>query len=466
MLYGHKEIVDNRTATLVTSATTVEEYTSFLKIVQGQAFDKRNFNEVYTSQALQHMVEDLYRGFKKPIHVFYHNDDAQRDAFVAEWKINVVENGVQSRDKQADMLFEEKYRKENEAKQKRNADEAAAEAAGQEYTGEREKTIAEMFGLEENDPWDRRTEEELEYDREMKKMMNDAKAAGTMSDDSFAAPANPSNANPDKMQPGQTPPSNGKLTITDSDGIINADGSLNISNIQAVKTGGPVDENLKAAREQAYDDKKKELLQGRKTFSPEDFAAVLAGDGSSDANMIKGDREIRNGTKPIERPSLSQTAEEARADVQKMEDDAMAQTRRENDFKHKQEAEQGIFRGADLFGEDDVDFGDLDPDLQAALQNYGVQASTISVKDYPFNSQLGGKSVIPFDTFGRVSDPGKEMTAVVDTVNVVQHGTVNMGATAAMVVSREDESRDGWVIYQRTGGRLGNTVVTSVVRIR
>ncbi|MNV48308.1 hypothetical protein D3C71_1402070 [compost metagenome] len=301
----------------------------------------------------------------------------------------------------------------------------------------------------------------------MKKMMNDAKAAGTMSDDSFATPQQQANANPDKMQPGQTPPaSNGKLTITDTDGIINSDGTLNISNIQAVKTGGPVDENLKAARETAYEDKKKELLQGRKTFSPEDFAAVLAGDGSSDANNIRGDREIRSGAKPIERPSLSQNAEEARSDIKKMESDAMAQTRQENDFKHKQEAEQGIFRGADLFGEDDVDFGDLDTDLQAALQNNGIPGGTISVKDYPFNSQLGGKSIIPFDTFGRVSDSGKEMTAVVETVNIVNHGAINMGATAALVVSREDETKDGWVIYQRTGGRLGNTVVTSVVRIR
>ncbi|MNY16429.1 hypothetical protein D3C86_1496920 [compost metagenome] len=149
-----------------------------------------------------------------------------------------------------------------------------------------------------------------------------------------------------------------------------------------------------------------------------------------------------------------------------MESDAMAQTRQENDFKHKQEAEQGIFRGADLFGEDDVDFGDLDTDLQAALQNNGIPGGTISVKDYPFNSQLGGKSIIPFDTFGRVSDSGKEMTAVVETVNIVNHGAINMGATAALVVSREDETKDGWVIYQRTGGRLGNTVVTSVVRIR
>ena len=467
MLKGHKEIVDNRVATLVTSATTVEEYTDFLKVVQGQAFDKRNFNEVYTSKALQHMMEDLYKGFRKPIHVFYHDDEAQRDAFVAEWAIDVLENSVQSRDKQADMLFEDKYRRENAEKQANNAAEAAAEAAGTEYTGPREKTLSEMHGLEESDPWDRRTEEELEYDREMKKMMNDAKAAGTMSDDSFAPTPASSNANPDKMTPGEAPDANGKLTITDSDGIVNADGSLNISRITATKTGGPVDENLKKAKEEAADKLKEEKLAGRARFSPEDFAAVLAGDGSSDANNIRGDKDIRSGAKPVDRVGLSPDAEDARAKQRTAEEEAMEQTRRENDFKHKQEAEKGVFRGSDLFGEDDVEWEDLDPALQTSLQDNGFRASTVSVKDYPFNSQIAGKSIIPFDTFGSVvSDPGRESTAVIDTVNLTQHGSINMGATAALVVSRIDESKDGWVIYQRTGGRLGNTVVTSVVKVR
>ena len=466
MLNGHKEIVDNRVATLVTSATTEQEYLDFLKIVQGQALDKRNFNEVYTSKALQHMVEDLYRGFKKPIHVFYHNDEAQRNAFVDEWKINVLENGIQSRDKQADMVFAEKYRAENEAKHARDAAEAAAEAAGTEYTGEREKTLAEMHGLEENDPWDRRTEEEIEYDREMKKMMNDAKAAGTMSDDSFAAPS--ANQDPDRRTPDAKDP-NGKLTITDTDGIVNADGTLDISRIQAVKTGGPVDENLKQAREEAFEKNKAEKLAGRKTFSPEDFAAILAGDGSSDANNIRGDREIRAGTKPIERPSLSPQAEEARAEVKSAEEAAMEQTKRENDFKHKQEADQGVFRGADLFGEDDIDWEDLDDDLRSELQNAGVKASTISSKDYPLNSTLGGKSLIPFDGWGTVVvDPNNpaQVTMVAGTVNLNVEGTITIGESATAVVSRMDESKPGWVIYQRTGGRLGRTIVTSVVKIR
>ena len=467
MLYGHQEMVDNRVATLVTSADTIEEYDAFLDVVRGQSKDKRNFNEMYTSKALQHMVEELYQGFKKPIHVFYHDDVAQRDEFAKEWNLKILENGVQSRDKQGDMVFEQKYRQENNAKQARDAAIAAAEASGKEYTGEREKTLAEMHGLEENDPWDRRSEEDKEADREMKRQIDAAKAAGTMSDDSFTggklAPAGPE---PDKMtKPGA--PSQGKLTITDTDGMINAEGSLNISNIRATKVGGPVDENLKQARQDAFQAVKDEKLAGRKQFSPEDFAAVLAGDGSSDANNIRGDKDIRAGTKPIDRPGLSDVAEDARQAIQSAEANAMDQTRKENDFKAQQERDQGVFRGCDLFGEDDVDWEDIPSALQTALEDIGAGGAKASVKDYPFNSQLGDKSVIPFDTFGRATlDAGREVTAVAGMVNIQQHGAINMGATAALVVSREDQNKDGWVIYQRTGGRLGNTIVTSVVKIR
>jgi len=467
MLYGHKEVVDNRVATLVTSASTIEEYMSFLDVVRGQAIDKRNFNEMYTSKVLQHLVEDLYKGFKKPIHVFYHDDEAQRETFMTEWNIKVLENGVQARDKQSDMLFEKTLRDENAEKAARNAAEKAAEDAGVEYKGPREKTLAELHGLEENDPWDRRSEEEKEQDREMKEMMRKAKEAGTMSDDSFSSPPADPTATPERMgKPGEASP-NGKLSITDTDGIIRADGSLDISKITAVKTGGPVDENLKKAKEEAFEAKKAEKLAGRKTFSPEDFAAILAGDGSADHLGIRGNKEDRVHAPPVDRASLSDAANAARDAQAAAEANAMDQTRRENDFKAQQERDQGTFRGCDLFGEDDVDWEDLPTQLQSELENLGIRASSISVKDYPYNSQLGEKSLIPFDTFGRVtSDASREITGVAGMVNVTQHGAVNMGATAVMAVSRTDPNKDGWVIYQRTGGRLGATVVTSVVRIR
>jgi len=359
MLYGHMEMVDNRLATLVSSADSFAEYDAFLEVVRGQDIKKRNFVEMYTSKALQHMMEELYNGYKKPIHVFYHANEKQRDEFVSEWKIKILENGVQTRDKQADMIFSEKLNAENETKAKRDAAIEAAEKAGQEYTGERERTLAEIHGLEENDPWDRRSEEELEHDREMKEAMRKAKAAGTMSDDSFTSPPTPS-AEPDKMTPG-----NGKLTITDTDGIIKADGSLDISQIRAVKTGGPVDTNLQQARQEAYDKVKEEKLAGRRTFSPEDFAAVLAGDGSADHLGIKGDRDVRNGTKPIDRPSLSKDAEDARQQIKSAEEQAMAQTAAENDFKAKQNRDQGQFKGSDLYGDHDTRLVDLDTDVLA-----------------------------------------------------------------------------------------------------
>lgn len=479
MLYGHKEIVDNRVATLVTSATTVEEYDEFLKLTQGQSTSKRNFSEVYTSQALQHLTEDVYRGFKKPVHVFYHQatedssaearakGEAMREAFLVEWNIKVLENGIQSRDKQRDMIFEDNYRKENEVKTARDAEIEAAEAEGREYTGEREPTLGEKYGLTEHDPYDRRSETEKAYDDEMRRMMKAAKEAGTMSDDSFSYPTEPAgDANPDKMKPGDMKPSNGQLNIIDTDALIDQHGNLDISKIQAVKTGGPVDENLRAERERQREELKAEKLGGRKQFSPEDFARVLAGDGSADHLGIRGDKDIRAGIKPVDRTGLSDAAEEARKEIADREKAAMDQTKNENDFKHKQERDQGIFRGADLFGEEDIDWDDLDAALQVALQDAGVRTPTVSMKDYPFNSQIGNKSIIPFDNFGAPITMDKASTSIVGQVNVTIEGTMNMGETAAAVMSLTDPNKPGYVVYQRTGGRIGNRVITSVVRIR
>ena len=460
MLYGHMEMVDNRLATLVSSADSFAEYDAFLEVVRGQDINKRNFVEVYTSRALQHMTEELYNGYKKPIHVFYHSSEKQRDDFVAEWKIKILANGVQTRDKQADMIFEEKLKAENEAKAKRDAAMEAAEKAGQEYTGERERTLAEIHGLEENDPWDRRSEEELEMDREMREAMRKAKAAGTMSDDSFTSPPTPS-AEPDKMKPGA-----GKLTITDTDAILNSDGSLNISQIRAVKTGGPVDENLKKARQEAHDQAREEKLAGRRTFSPEDFAAVLAGDGSADHLGIRGDRDIRNGTKPIDRPSLSKDAEEARQQIKSAEEKAMAQTQAENDFKAKQNRDLGQFKGTDLYGDNDTRLVDLEADVLAELSKLGYNDATVPVKDYPFDSQLGGKSIIPFNAYGALSGSEQSMTtSIAGLVNATVEGTINMGDAIAGVVTRKDETQDGWIVIQRAGGHLDG-VETSLIRIR
>lgn len=482
MLYGHKEIVDNRVATLVSSASTVEEFDKFLHVVAAQSPKTRNFNEMYTSQVLQHLMEETYKGFKKPIHVFYHDDEIQRDAFIKEWSIEVVVAKAIALDRQIDMLWEKEKRQLQAEKKARDAAEEAAEAAGQEYTGEREKTIEQMYGLDKNDPWDSRTQEEREHDREMREYAKRAREAGTMTTDSFEMPETPRASPPDQMQfppdqmpdnfdpndvPDQMPPDQmgnpqGKLNVNKIEADIDSSGNINFTSVRATKTGGPVDENLKAAREKAYDDLKNEKLGGRDQFSPEDFAAILAGDGSSSANMVKG-----NGDK-LDENDLSDQAQKVRKDARDGENAAMEQTKRENDFKDQQERDRGVFRGSDLYGEEEQRVDELDSAIQAELANLGFTDAKIGVKDYPINSQLGQRSVLPFDEFASLQHGGGQsvITNIAATVNVKIEGMVSMGGANVLVVSIDDQSQSGWVVYQTTGGPLGDTIETSLVRIR
>lgn len=475
MLYGHKEVADNRIATLVSSADSMSEFTQFLALARGQNIKTRNFNEMYTSRALEHLVEDLYRGFRIPIHVFYHDDETQREAFVKEWNIEIVENGVKARDKQDDMRHNEKVAKDRAETAAENAKQEAAEAAGQEYERPQGQTLGEMFGLTEDDPWDRRSDPEREEDEAMREMARKARDAGTMTGDSFFdTPADKVNKNPDVMpqDPNAAPPTggNGKLTITDTDGIVGADGTLNISNIRVSKVGGPVDENLLKAKEDAFEQQKQEKLAGRKTFSAEDFAKVLAGDGGSDAAGIAGDKDIRSGKKAPDLSGLSPDAQAARDSIKSAEQQAQEQTKAENDFKAAQERNAGIFKGAALDGEDDVDVDDLPQELQAQLAQAGHRGREVLSKDYPLNSQLGDRSIVPFDGFGPLPGPGQmdfpQITNIAGLHNVAIEGTLSMGDANAAICKREDPSQPGWVVIQRTGGRLGTTVTVSIIKIR
>lgn len=469
MLYGHKEIVDNRTATLVSSADSMDEFKKFLELASNQSADTRNFNEMYTSRALEHLVEDLYRGFRKPIHVFYHNDEAQRDAFIAEWLIHIVSDGINARDKQDDMLHNEKVAAENRAIDAENAREQKAKEDGVDYERPKEKTLGEIHNLTENDPWDRRSDPEKEEDAAMRDMAQKARDAGTMTGDSFfdrksdEKPAQP-NPNASASDP------NGKLNITETDGIVRADGTLDISKIRVTKSGGPIDENLKQAKEDAFNKAREDKLAGRTKFSPEDFARVLAGDGGSDAAGIQGDADIRSGKAAPDMSGLSAGAQAARDGIKSAEQAAQERTKAENDFKAAQERDQGKFKGCALDGEDEVDVEDLSDEVQAALSAIGYTDSEIMVKDYPLNSQLGYKNLIPFDGFGQMPQPGQrdypQITNIAGLINAKVDGSISLGDASVAVINREDEGKPGYVVIQRTGGRLDSTIAVSLVKIR
>lgn len=482
-LYGYREMLDNRVATLVVAADTVGEYVEWCDVVRGQ--ETGNYNELYTSAFMDQMVNPIYKGYKHPVLAIYHTDEVQRDAFWTEWNIVEVKS-LAGRDRHLDMLHVQ-------AEETRLATETPEQAA---------MTIEERHGLDKYDPWDRRSDEEKEADAEMKKKIEEMRKKGELSGDSFGG-ADAQRASRDRpsskdepgcynreaalealksflpegegdfldglsneelaeelkeagvpdvkgvFNEGEVPQvtENGNLQVTEIKGSKNSDGVFDISDIVAHKSGGEIDEVAKAANEAAHNEQVAEAKKGRKVFSPEDFAAVLRGDGSADAVLHeKGDNRMTR--KPAqERPSLSEHAEEERRIFQEEQAREMkrrrTQSEKEADIKAKGERDRGIFRGADLFSDDEpTPFDELPEALRKILEEASLKRDGILVKNYPFNSELGGRAMLPFD--GAATG-----IKVIGVENLEVEGTMTMGDSGTMVVKRTDSSREGWGIYGR-----------------
>lgn len=508
-LYGYKEMLDNRVATLVVAADTVEQYVEWCDVVKGQ--ENGNFNEIYTSNFLDGLQNPIYKGYKHPVVAFYHNDETQRDAFWVEWDIQEVKSAT-GLDRHLDML----HKKKVEVEQTTMTEE------------EKNRTIEQRFGLDQNDPWDRRSEEEKEEDRKMKERMKELVKKGEISGDSFGgAEAQRSSRSGPKRNFGRTetieglkdlaqasgtpedqipdydnmtneelfeelaktgvvpdanvggvfdddaiPPEvtpNGDVHVTDIKATHNADGTFEIDSIRAVKVGGEIDTEAKEAAEAAHAEQVAEKKGGKRVFSPEDFAAVLRGDGSADAvtHVTGDDRKRREAT---ERPSLSDHAENARKEYQEEQAREMKrrgeQARKEADLKAKGERDRGIFRGSDLMGDDEITFDELPEKLRAELDNETLKRESYPVKDYPYNSELGGRALLPFDG---VMTPNR--IQVLGGVNIEVEGTVSMGEPAVMVVSKNVKDEEAWAVYGRarrveTDGSVENKIDVWLVRIR
>ena len=499
MIYGYKEMLDgNRVATLAVAADTVVEFTSFVDAIKGQE-EGRNWNETYASTFLDAMRSDAFKGYKHSVLAVYHDDEAQRDAFWAEWPMLQEVQTAHGRDRQADMLHDAKVEHQKAT----------------ETEEDRSRTIEERTGLDKNDPWDRRSEEEVAADEEMKKKMKEMRAKGDMSGDSFGGADDQRNSRerpgannvpgaygrtqaqeairefepetetdslsndelaakltqmgvPDVkgvFNDGEVPQKakevKGDIFIEDIKGDRNEDGTIDVSGVFAHKSGGQVDEIQKAANEAAHNEKVEEKQGGRKSFSPEDFAAVLRGDGSADAvTNVKGDnRQTRQATA---RPTLSDHAEQARAEHQENERKEMKRRRqqaeKEADVKARGERDRGIFKGADLVHDDDpTPFAELPEDLQKLLEENGLKQDDLLVKNYPYNSELGGRAILPFDS---LNPHGMRM---VGGTNITVEGTMTMSGPGAMIVSREDTSKDGYGIYiQRKAPRPSNPLADMV----
>jgi len=463
MLRGHKEMVDNRVSTLVTSADSKGEYDEFIKVALAQPKSDRNFNEVFTSEPLQHWTEDRFRPYKVPVHCFHHDDEAQRETFFKEWNIKELENAQQSADAQKNMADEELTEREDAEWEdfKKRRDEAIEK--GEEP--ERQETIGETLGLDVHDPWDRRTDEEKEQDRQMREYAEAARQSGQMTTDSFS---------PDpRRDPNQA---DGKLHVVDAEGVkLNPDGTIDINSIVAAKwhqptgpsgqSGGPGDPGVTGGQvpTQGADDN---------TDDTDDQPTTAPGSTVADFDLDAFD-DILNSHSPNTSPPPQKPQAQGNDFFNTPGSGggapAAAPQHTAQDFKDKQDQNAGVFKGSDLFGDDELEVSSLPQDVQKALSNIKHTDPRVAVKDYPYNSLLDGRAIVPFAGWGNVKlDPTNphQVTTIAATVNVKIEGTMNMGEVAAAVLTRSDINADGWIIYQRSGGKNGTSITTSVVRIR
>jgi hypothetical protein len=320
------------------------------------------------------------------------------------------------------MLWNEQQIKQAEAWEK---EVAAAQAEDREVTGE---TLEEIHGLTENDPWDKRSPEMKAQDAALREQLKEMQKKGAISGDDSFGDAN--------TQRGATEKSS-DVTVTDIRGKQAADGRIEIDSAIAHKAGGGVER-----------EKQEEQPTRRYNFTPEDFAAVLAGDGSADHLNIPADKSAdKKRREPGSRDlNLSAGAEEARkeyqAQQQKLKEAQDAERRAEEEEADKKDHENGIFRGCDLWPDQTIARSDLPETVRKLLDQNDIITDPVPLKVYPLSSQLGDKVLLPSDSLGE-----ERPLYVAATENLTVEGTIQVGNPKVLIAKKARTDERAWVVY-------------------
>lgn len=195
-IYGYAEGDD---ILVVTAATSLAEYDDFYARA---AADRSDYASESQPDIMGMLLDPTFSRMKKPPYVFTHLSPLQRDEFVGKYNITLL--GPNAAIDHANDMIDRALRQQESA-------------LGQRDT----RTIGEALGLTENDPWDKRSEEQKEKEKaaqeQYKKAYDEAQKRGTISGDSFAAPK-------DKQ-----------AHVTDIKTTIHKDGTITIDNVRAVK---------------------------------------------------------------------------------------------------------------------------------------------------------------------------------------------------------------------------------------
>lgn len=334
MLYGYKADIEGMPSVIVTAGDTVEEFETFKSLITVAEPDETFWNDYEVTRAIDAIMNPLYEGLNHGTVTTFHVNDDQRSKYLVEYSIVALAGKPNARKYQEDMMNEADKKKEGSSHLFADCN--------------RDKTIEEMLGLVNNDPWDARSKEKVEGDKATEEWFKKAKEDGIISDGSWTkdgkatAPTYREGLGlidqdkyssklkghwtkiydmlkenievstvdifraikDDGYDGGQTAVKEavrelrskikeGKISITDIHVKQNADGTFTVNRVLAKKIEGQVDEDLKRQYAEA-DAAKKAELDARGGLSPEDFENALHGDGRNDAigMPVAADRHV------------------------------------------------------------------------------------------------------------------------------------------------------------------------------
>lgn len=156
MIYAYSP---SPTRTIVAAALNRATFEQWFLNVSDEHFTTKMETDIW-----DHMADSHLELFRTTVFVFDHADSAQRQAFVDQHQLMMCTR-ERAADRHTDML---------------NWD------APDPYSPEDNRTIAEIYNLVEHDRFDQRTDEQKAQDLEIKKMMDDLRKKGEVSEDSFA----------------------------------------------------------------------------------------------------------------------------------------------------------------------------------------------------------------------------------------------------------------------------------------
>lgn len=327
MIYGHTVSIEGKIGTFVGAGDTLDEYDTWWKSAIEE--DNPNVTEVIVPSFFDKLSNGMFMGYKHNVHVFIHNSEREQDAFIKEHNLSLgslyetkdkhddmiwqsKEDAVADQKKSRRELFEQRQQEINEAQRKwyiemsnKINDLKRRRLAGEEIPPEdeiapedavfymeneyREVTIGEELGLDQHDPWDKRSDEEKELEKKMKEKFKNAQKSGIMSGESFTGPIardrGGAKINLDDINDAQEElKEESCVSIMHGGMTINEDGTIS-GQVVAKKYGGEVDTDLLAEKENAIAERK---ATQRPTYRK--IKKALVGDNSCCAAGIMGDR--------------------------------------------------------------------------------------------------------------------------------------------------------------------------------